>query len=58
MLPVILELCELILELLASHQDLGAVLSQEQDNKVFLIVYASRSLNPTEKMKLEFLGLK
>ncbi|KAL6480061.1 hypothetical protein MHYP_G00110940 [Metynnis hypsauchen] len=46
----------------ASHQGLGAVLSQEQDGRVRPIAYASRSLHPNEKryssMKLEFLGLK
>ncbi|KAL7883342.1 hypothetical protein SRHO_G00010000 [Serrasalmus rhombeus] len=51
-----------ILEVDASHQGLGAVLSQEQDGRVRPIAYASRSLNPNEKMyssmKLEFLGLK
>ncbi|XP_076848812.1 uncharacterized protein LOC143496528 [Brachyhypopomus gauderio] len=51
-----------ILEVDASHQGLGAVLSQEQDGRVRPVAYASRSLNPNEKlyssMKLEFLGLK
>ncbi|KAL7878192.1 hypothetical protein SRHO_G00048350 [Serrasalmus rhombeus] len=51
-----------ILEVDASHQWLGAVLSQEQDGRVRPIAYASRSLHPNEKryssMKLEFLGLK
>ncbi|KAL6462534.1 hypothetical protein MHYP_G00289560 [Metynnis hypsauchen] len=51
-----------ILEVDASHQGLGAVLSHEQDGRVRPIAYASRSLHPNEKryssMKLEFLGLK
>uniref|UniRef100_A0A671U0X9 Gypsy retrotransposon integrase-like protein 1 n=1 Tax=Sparus aurata TaxID=8175 RepID=A0A671U0X9_SPAAU len=51
-----------ILEVDASHEGLGAVLSQEQDGQVRPIAYASRSLHPAEKnyssMKLEFLGMK
>ena len=51
-----------ILEVDASHDGLGAVLSQEQDGKVRPIAYASRSLHPAEKnyssMKLEFLAMK
>uniref|UniRef100_A0A667ZAE4 Gypsy retrotransposon integrase-like protein 1 n=1 Tax=Myripristis murdjan TaxID=586833 RepID=A0A667ZAE4_9TELE len=54
-----------ILEVDASHGDLGAVLSQEQAGKVRPIAYASRGLKPTERnmanyssMKLEFLALK
>lgn len=46
----------------ASHDGLGAILSQEQEGKVRPIAYASRSLHPTEKnyssMKLVFLGMK
>ncbi|XP_068576772.1 E3 ubiquitin-protein ligase TRIM39-like [Cebidichthys violaceus] len=45
-----------------SHDVLGAILSQEQDGKIRLIAYASRSLHPAEKnyssMKLEFLAMK
>lgn len=51
-----------ILEVDASHNGLGAVLSQEQDGRVRPVAYASRSLNPAEKsyssMKLEFLAMK
>ncbi|KAI5107461.1 hypothetical protein C0J45_3099, partial [Silurus meridionalis] len=54
-----------ILEIDASFQGLGAVLSQEQEGKVRPIAFASRSLRPTERnsanyssMKLEFLALK
>ena len=54
-----------ILETDASHQGLGAVLSQEQDGALRPIAYASRGLRPTERnmsnyssMKLEFLALK
>jgi len=53
-----------ILEVNASYQGLGAVLSQEQDSKVVPVAYASCGLRPTERngkygsMKLEFLALK
>lgn len=54
-----------ILEVDASHNGLGAVLSQEQDGKVRPIAYASRGLRKAERnmqnyssMKLEFLALK
>ncbi|KAL0152304.1 hypothetical protein M9458_052027 [Cirrhinus mrigala] len=54
-----------ILEVDASHQGLGAVLSQECEGKVRPVAYASRSLRPTERnmsnyssMKLEFVALK
>lgn len=54
-----------ILEVDASHQGLGAVLSQENEGKVRPVAYASRSLRPTERnmsnyssMKLEFVALK
>lgn len=54
-----------ILEVVASHGGLGAVLSQEQGGKVRPIAYASRGFRPTEcnmtnysSMKLEFLALK
>lgn len=51
-----------ILEVDASHDGLGAVLSQEQEGKVRPIAYASRSLHAAEKnyssMKLEFLAMK
>lgn len=54
-----------ILEVDASYNGLGAVLSQEQDGKVRPVAYASRGLRPTERnmdnyssMKLEFLALK
>ena len=48
----------------ASHEGLGAVLYQEQDRKLKVIGYASRTLTPAEKNyhlhagKLEFLALK
>ena len=48
----------------ASHEGLGAVLYQEQDGKVKVLGYASRTLTPAEKNyylhsgKLEFLALK
>ena len=54
-----------LLETDASHQGLGAVLSQEQDGQQRVIAYASRRLRPSEKnmdnyssMKLELLALK
>ncbi len=54
-----------ILEVDASYQGLGAVLSQENEGKVRPVAYASRSLRPTERnmsnyssMKLEFVALK
>ena len=54
-----------ILETDASHQGLGAVLSQELEGKRHVIAYASRRLRPTERnmdnyssMKLEMLALK
>lgn len=51
-----------ILEVDASHEGLGAVLSQDQEGRVRPIAYASRSLHPAEKnyssMKLEFLAMK
>lgn len=54
-----------ILEVDASQNGLGAVLSQEQEGKVRPLAYASRTLCRTEKrmpnyssMKLEFLALK
>lgn len=51
-----------ILEVDASHEGLGAVLSQEQEGQVRPIAFASRSLQQAEKnyssMKLEFLAMK
>lgn len=54
-----------VLEIDASHQGLGAVLSQEVDGKNRPIAFASRTLRPSERnmsnyssMKLEFLALK
>ena len=54
-----------VLEIDASHQGLGAVLSQEVDGKRRPIAFASRTLRPSERnmsnyssMKLEFLALK
>ena len=54
-----------VLEVDASHQGLGAVLSQEQQGKLKPVAYASRSLRGSERnmenyssMKLEFLALK
>lgn len=54
-----------VLEIDASHQGLGAVLSQEQGGKLRPIAYASRGLRRTERnmenyssMKLECLALK
>ena len=54
-----------ILETDASHDGLGAVLSQVQDGKTKVIAYASRRLRPSEKshalyssMKLEFIAMK
>lgn len=54
-----------ILEVDTSQRGLGAVLSQEQQDKVHPIVYGSHSLGHTEhntfnyiSMKLEFLALK
>ncbi|XP_062375193.1 uncharacterized protein LOC134063614 [Sardina pilchardus] len=53
------------LEIDASHQGLGAILSQEIDGKCRPIAFASRGLRPAERnmsnyssMKLEFLALK
>ena len=55
----------LILEIDASFKGLGAVLSQEQENGLVVLSYASRSLRPAEQnmdnyssMKLELLALK
>lgn len=57
--------CPFILEIDASHNGLGAVLSQEQEGSIRPVAYASRGLRPTERnmdnyssMKLEFLALK
>uniref|UniRef100_A0A8C6TU90 Gypsy retrotransposon integrase-like protein 1 n=1 Tax=Neogobius melanostomus TaxID=47308 RepID=A0A8C6TU90_9GOBI len=54
-----------ILEIDASYNGLGAVLSQEDKGRVRPVAYASRGLRPTERnmnnyssMKLEFLALK
>ena len=54
-----------ILDVDASHDGLGAVLSQEWEGRVRPIAFASRSLRRTERnmqnyssMKLEFLALK
>ncbi|KAI4897396.1 hypothetical protein NFI96_007157 [Prochilodus magdalenae] len=54
-----------VLEVDASYNGLGAVLSQEQDGGLRPVAYASRGLRPTERnmtnyssMKLEFLALK
>lgn len=54
-----------ILEIDSSHSGLGAVLSQETDDGVQPVAYASRGLRPTERnmenyssMKLESLALK
>ncbi|XP_051799571.1 uncharacterized protein LOC127535823 [Acanthochromis polyacanthus] len=54
-----------VLEVDASHEGLGAVLSQEQGGKLRPIAFASRSLKPTERnmnnyssMKLELVALK
>lgn len=54
-----------ILETDASHQGLGAVLSQQQGGKLVVLAYASRGLKPHEKnmdnyssTKLELLALK
>ena len=57
--------CPFILEIDASHDGLGAVLSQEREGSIRPVAYASRGLRPTERnmsnyssMKLEFLALK
>lgn len=54
-----------ILDIDASHQGLGAVLSQEHGSKCRPVVFASRGLQPSERnmqnyssVKLEFLALK
>ena len=56
--------CPFILHCDASEEGLGAVLYQEQDSKLRVISYASRTLSPAEKNyyfhsgKLEFLAMK
>lgn len=50
-----------ILEIDASHEGLGTILSQEQEGQVRPVAYANRNLPQAEKnyssMKLEFLSM-
>ena len=49
---------EIMLETDASLQGLGAVLSQDETQKLHIIAYASQSLNPSERSMQNYSSAK